>query len=281
MERKFCSECGSQLNETDKVCSRCGVTLTSDSRKPSKRRILLVTIGVLVIGAAAIAMLGRGDQESSLREASKATTVEPTAIEESQGIGTVSETTIETSVLTETRVVLTTTQETSTTEPETSSLESTSETATGETTEAEAAEGTSETATEISATTEVELTYDFAGDWNVRIDVPSENINWELVEQVTGAPFPEDQRVDITEVFDTKLEDTEDGLLMTYAPASVIQVEGPTIQMLIPTETGLVYIVNAVMADDMETVQGSVKITLVGRSYADGTALITRLKTTE
>ncbi len=286
MERQYCTKCGNKLDDHSKVCGTCGAAVAmpkNTGRFHKKLWLIFVIFGVIVSGLLVLSALTLMNPKSTKDAAvAELTTV---AIPETSLDMTEPETeatsveTTTTATTTEVATETTTaTEATSAAETESITVEETSETeTTGDEKETSVAieESTPEAETEVE-TTIASPTYDFVGDWAVEIHIPIDGINWELDAMLTGAEVAEEDRLPITKNFNTKMENIDGQLTMTYAPDAIIRIEDAKIDLIIPTETGLFYVIHAVMGEDLLTISGTVDVKVLSQDYASGIATILR-----
>lgn len=289
MERRYCTQCGHELNKDDAFCSKCGTpvpkptaVLEADAAGSRRRwlNLLFAFIALLIIGGSGFAIWASMQEDKDPSEmAAETSAVETVSQKESL-------TTVSTSLPKETTTVAEeTTQVESTTVAENTSAETSTEAES--TTEAESASETEEPTNqedqEITEPAEDAITtaapedpvYEFVGDWEVVITVPAEGVNWDLVEKVMGSEIPAENRTGIVQSFTTKLEVGTEGLVMTYAPDAAIEVDGNKLYMTIPDQA-FVYIVDAQMMEDQVAIEGSVDVMMLGQKYASGRVEIQR-----
>lgn len=291
MKRQYCTKCGNKLDDHSKICGTCGAAIVVPEHTGTSQKKLWIIFGIggllvssLVVFAALTLMNPKSTKDDAVAELTSEegpeTTAEMTEPEtEATTVETTTTATTTTATTTEAATETTTAAEaTSAAESESITMEETSEaetTGNEEATSEAVEESTSEAETAVE-TTIARPTYDFVGDWAVEIHIPIDGINWELVAVLQGAEVAEENRLPITETFNTKMEEVDGQLTMTYAPNATIRIEDAKINLIIPTATGPVYVIHAVMDEDLMTINGTVDVKVLGQDYASGIATISR-----
>lgn len=286
MKRQYCTKCGNKLDDHSKVCGTCGAAIVVPKHRGTYHKKLWIVFsigGLLVSSLVVFAALTLLNPKSTKDDAVAALTSEEgpetsAEITKPETAATAVETTTHATTTKAATVTTTTAEVTSAAESETMTMEERSEAETTGNEEAtsEAIEETTTVAETVVETTIARPTYDFVGDWVVEIHIPIDGIDWELVAMLQGAEVAEENRLPITETFNTKMEEVDGQLTMTYAPNATIRIEDAKIDLIIPTATGPVYVIHAVMDEGLMTISGTVEVKVLGQDYASGTVTILR-----